>query len=105
MIECVAHFFYQRLERNEIEHYACRVQLAFDGDGDLIVVAMERFPSAIGKNQEMGRGKVKVIFRNLDAESFWHKRTLLKSPLSCKPSEESAVVTSGLRSPRLPRSA
>src|SRR5213594_3675991 len=84
MIECVAHFFYQRLERNEVEHYACHVQLAFDDDGDLIVVAMERFPSAIGKNQEMGRGKVEIILPDLDAESFWHKRTLSKSNLRCK---------------------
>ena len=54
VVQLVAGFFYQGLEGNEVQHDPCPVQFSFHGDGDLIVMPMERLSPSIGEDEEMG---------------------------------------------------
>lgn len=85
MIQLVASFFHQGLEGNKIQHDPGPVQLSFDGDRDLIIVAMERLSPAIGKDQEMGGGEIEVIFCDFNTEAPRHDGTLPKSEGPCNP--------------------
>jgi hypothetical protein len=72
MIESIANLLYDWLESNEIQHHAGIVEFAFHLYRDLIVVTVQRFSLAIGENQEMRRGEIKIVFCNLDAERARH---------------------------------
>ena len=53
MIQPIADLFHQRLESDEVEDDPRLVQLSLYGDGDLVIVAVKRLSSAIGKNKEV----------------------------------------------------
>jgi hypothetical protein len=68
VIQGITDAFDDRLERYEVEHHAGTIELAFHDDRHLIVVSMQRFSLAVGKDQEMRRGKIEIIFSDFDAE-------------------------------------
>jgi hypothetical protein len=68
MVQAVANALDQRLERYEVEYHTSRVELAFHAHRNLVVVAVQRFSLAVGKNQEMRRSKIEIIFCNFNAE-------------------------------------
>ena len=72
VIESIANLFYDWLESDEIQHHARMVKFTFHLYRDLIVVTVQRFSLPIGKNQEMRRCEIKIVFCNFDAESARH---------------------------------
>ena len=72
MIESIANLFHDWLESDEIQHHAGMVKFTFHLYRDLIVVTVQRFSLAIGKNQEMRRCEIKIVFCDFDAESARH---------------------------------
>ncbi len=88
VIQLITDLFDQSFEYDEIKHYSCPVQVAFDGNGDLIVVSMKGFSLAIGEDKKVRRGEAKVVFSYFDTEAARHDRTLSKSISSCKVSEK-----------------
>jgi probable selenium-dependent hydroxylase accessory protein YqeC len=88
MIELVANLLDHRLERREVEHDSGPVEIAFDHDGDLVIVAVERLSFAVGEDEKVGGGEVEVVFVHFDAEAPRHERTLTKSGGGCKESAD-----------------
>ena len=69
MIQSVTDLFYQGFESDEVEDDPCAVQIAVDCNRDLIVVSVEGLSRAIGEDEKMGRGKVKIVLLYFDAET------------------------------------
>ena len=69
VIQIVADLFHHWFERDEVQYHAGLIQFPFQRDGNLVVVAVQRFSAAIGEDQEMSRREVKVIFSDFDAKA------------------------------------
>ena len=73
MIESVADLFNQRLEGDEVQYDARAIQFTFHGDGNLIVVSVQRLSAAISKNQKVSRCEIEIVFCDFDAKTPWHE--------------------------------
>jgi hypothetical protein len=80
VVEIVTHALHQRLEGNKIQHYSGPVQFPFQGDCHLIVMTMERFSLAVGKDQKMCGSEIEIVLGNFDAKAVWHEADVNQKP-------------------------
>jgi len=69
MIERIADLFDQGLESDEVQNDARGIQFTFHGNRNLIIVSVQRLPSAVSKDQKVGRREVEVVFCDFDAKA------------------------------------
>src|SRR6516162_5195301 len=88
MIERVADLFYQWLEGDEVQYHARAIQFTFHGNRNLIVMSVQRFSSAISKNQKVSRCEIEIVFGDFDAKTTCHVRESIQKALFFQDEDE-----------------